>query len=271
MSVSHAAAFSVTSVKLLLAPCLIGVASWVGRRWGPEVAGWFAALPHTSGPLVLVVALERGPSFASEVCSGIALALVSLAAFAIVYAWASRRFGWAASAAQSCVAYLVCTWPLHRFHASLGASFVIACLALAAAILLMPRGRQVRSRRPSPTWDIPLRMVLAAALVSSLAAAATLAGPRLSGLLTPFPIAATILAGFTHHFDGRDAAVQFLRSLLTGLFSFAVFFLVVGGFIEPYGIGPAFLAAVAAATATHAAIWLVSRSRLTFTTGKPAS
>lgn len=43
-------------IKVVLAPALIGVASWVSRRWGASAGGWFAALPLTSGPVVLVLA-----------------------------------------------------------------------------------------------------------------------------------------------------------------------------------------------------------------------
>ncbi len=51
-------------LKLVLTPVLIGGASLGARRWGPTVGGWIVSLPLTSGPVVLFLALDRGPAFA---------------------------------------------------------------------------------------------------------------------------------------------------------------------------------------------------------------
>ena len=126
-------------------------------------------------------------------------------------------------------AFLASTWALQLLNApSIGWTFVLACAVLAAALSAMPPGTTRRLEASSPSWDIPLRMTLAAALVLALSSASTMFGARVSGLLTPFPITSTILVSFTHHNEGAAAASQFLRGLLKGLFSFAVFVLVVG-------------------------------------------
>jgi hypothetical protein len=98
-------------------------------------------------------------------------------------------------------------------------------------------------------------MVVAAGLVGTITAAANRLGPDLIGLLTPFPVAATILAGATHHFEGAAAAGRLLHGLLIGLLSFAVFFLVVGAVVVSRGTAVAFAAATFGALACHAALW----------------
>jgi len=243
-------------LKVLVAPALIGVASWIGRRWGPQVGGWFLALPLTSGPVVLVLALDRGTAFAAQASQGTLLALVSLAAFALAYGWSARAVHWSWSSLIACVAFMACTLALRPVTVSLAWAFVLACVALAAASRLMPASAPPR-RPPAPprSWDIPLRMVLAAILVAAISAAASTLGPHLSGLLTPFPVAATILAGATHHFEGSAAAGRLLQGLLVGLFSFAVFFLVVGAVVVSWGTAIAFAAATLGALALHAAVW----------------
>jgi hypothetical protein len=267
VSDSQVASLAIPALKLLLSPALLGVASWISRRWGPGVAGWFSALPFTSGPVVLVLALERGSIFAAETCAAVVLAVASLAAFAVTYAWSARRVGRLASAALGCVAYLVATWSLRHTRPPLGTAFMVVCLALLLAILLMPRDERLTPAVRPPTWDIPLRMALAGAFVWALTQSAGAVGPRLSGLLTPFPVAATILASFTHRFDGSAATARLLRNLLAGLFSFALFFLVVGELIERRGIATSFVAGIAAALAMHPLVWIsISREgRLTFT------
>ena len=70
---------------------------------------------------------------------------------------------------------------------------------------------------------MPLRMVSAAVLVLALTSAAERLGPSLSGILTPFPVATAILAGFTHAQRGSAACVEFLRPYTPGLCGFATF------------------------------------------------
>jgi hypothetical protein len=258
-------------IKLLLSPALIGIASWISGRFGPDVGGWFAALPLTSGPVVLVLALERGPAFAADSSVGIVLALVSLAAFSVAYAWVSRRSTWGTSVGCACAVYAVCTLLLRDVPASLGVAVILACIALAISLRVMPSVSPVRPSVRRPRWDIPVRMALAAALVSVLAASAASTGPRLSGLLTPFPIAATVLTAFTHRFDGSAASTRLLRGLLTGLYSFAAFFLVVGTLIMRHGVMASFAAGTAAALSTHAVAWAVMRAHLTLESPRRAT
>jgi hypothetical protein len=76
--------------------------------------------------------------------------------------------------------------------------------ALFSARALLPSSR---SERVSP---------------KALAAAERL-GSNVSGILTPFPVATAILAGFTHAQRGSAACVEFLRTYMPGLCGFAVF------------------------------------------------
>jgi uncharacterized membrane protein (GlpM family) len=53
------------AVKALVTPVLIGGASLAGRRFGHQIGGWLVALPMTSGPVALFLALDQGASFAA--------------------------------------------------------------------------------------------------------------------------------------------------------------------------------------------------------------
>jgi len=103
-------------------------------------------------------------------------------------------------------------------------------------------------------------MVVATVFVLLLTGAASKLGPRLTGLLAPFPLYAAILTVFAHHLEGPAAAASVLKGLLLGLFGFAGFFLVFAALIESAGL----LAAVAAATAVTlvfqaASLWALRR------------
>jgi len=245
-----------TVIGMVAASALIGVASWIGKRWGPAAGGWFVALPLISGPVVLTFALERGAQFARQACLGSMLATISLSAFALSYAWCARRAGWLVSAIVACALFLASTWALQFVRApSIGWTFVLACIVLAVALYAMPAGTTRRLNAPSPWWDVPLRMTVAAALVLTLSSASTTFGPRVSGLLTPFPIISTILVSFTHHSEGAAAASQFLRGLLKGLFSFAVFVLVVALAVTSWSIAATFAVATIVTVAFHTGVW----------------
>lgn len=245
-----------TMIGMLAAAGLLGVASWIGKRWGVGAGGWFVALPLLSGPVMLTYALERGAAFTSQACLGALLATVSLSAFALTYAWTARRTWWLPCCTIACAAFLACTWALQHLHPPpIGFTYLLACAVLGLSLRMMPPASVKAAGKRSPAWDIPLRMLLAAMLVWVLAALSGLVGPRLSGLITPFPIASMILVSFTHHSDGAASASTFLRGLLTGLFSYSVFVLVVGIAIGSWSIASTFVVATVATLAFHAGIW----------------
>jgi hypothetical protein len=103
-------------------------------------------------------------------------------------------------------------------------------------------------------------MAVATAFVLLLTGAAPILGPRLTGLLAPFPLYAAVLAVFAHHLQGAALAARVLRGLLLGLFAFAGFFLMLAALIERVGIIPAFSIAVAVALALQVgSLWALRR------------
>lgn len=238
-------------IKLTLLPALIGLLSLAGRRWGPTVTGWLVALPLTSGPVALFLALEQGPAFAARAAKGTLLGLVSLSAFSVAYSRLARRATWFPCVLLSWSVFFMLTFALGRVAISLPATFVGVIAILALSLCALPAGIAGAAPADPPPWEIPLRMFAATAVVVTLTGIAHSLGPRLSGLLTPFPVAATILGGFTHHFEGAAAAVRLFRGLLAGLFAFAVFFLVLAVTMERWGLAASFGAASFAALLLH--------------------
>jgi hypothetical protein len=186
---------------------------------------------------------------------------VSQAAFCLAYAWAAQRRAWPSAVGAGCAAFALATAALVRITPSLPALALVVFAALAAAIRAMPRRRDDPGlRTPPPRWDLPARMVVATAFVVALTAAAGALGPRLTGLLAPFPLYAAILTVFAHALDGGAAAASVLRGLLVGLVAFAAFFLVLAAILSAAGIGLAFAAAIAVALVLHGgALWVLRR------------
>jgi hypothetical protein len=252
-------ALAVFALKLVLTPLLVGAASLAGRRWGPSVGGWLIGIPFTSGPVAFFLALDPGPRFAALAAEATMAGAISQAAFCLAYSWTAPRFGWSTSLVAATVGYAAATVLLIQVPLRGGLLFVVIIVVLVFALLLMPlRGIPLSSRVDFPRWDLPARMVVATAFVVVLTGIAPLLGPRLAGLLAPFPLYGAVLAGFAHRLQGAGSAVAVLRGLLLGLFAFAAFFLVLSGLL-PYGIALAFGFAIAAALAVQGGSLLVGR------------
>jgi hypothetical protein len=101
-------------------------------------------------------------------------------------------------------------------------------------------------------------MVVTTLFVLLLTGSASTLGPRLTGLLAPFPLYGAILAVFAHQHDGAAAAMQVLGGLVIGLFSFAGFFVVLASLLRLVPTGWAFGAAIAVALTVQAGtLWIL--------------
>jgi len=75
-------------------------------------------------------------------------------------------------------------------------------------------------------------MATATAMVLLITGAASVMGPKWSGLLSPFPVFACVMAIFSQKSGGSGAAHRLLRGVILGSFAFASFFIVVGLLVQ---------------------------------------
>src|SRR5262249_186512 len=102
---------------------------------------------------------------------------------------------------------------------------VVLCLILALRFTaLHVHTASATANKQLPKWDIPARMVVATTYVVLLTTIAPRIGPYLTGLLSPFPLYAAILAVFAHRLQGPSQAVRVVHGLTAGLFGFGIFF-----------------------------------------------
>ena len=250
------------ALKLTVTPLLILAASLASRRWGEAVAGWFIGLPLTSAPVCFFLTLDHGPDFAATVSLGSLVGVVSEAAFVSVYSIVARGFGWPAAVAAASLGFAFCGFVMTKAALALWPAVAVALAALVVVLALMPRpGHGAIALSRPPRWDIPARMIVATGLVLGLTALAPYVGARASGVLTTYPVFATVLAAFGHHHRGPAAAVQVLRGLLIGLFAFVGFFATLALTIAAHGVAFAFIAATLVALALQGASLAVMRLR----------
>lgn len=207
-------------LKLLLAPALVVGSSLAGRRWGARLTGVLVGLPIVAGPILLIACLDHGTRFGAAAASSALLGLLTLALFAVVFAWCARRLGWLGS---------------------LGVAW--------AASRAMPPDAGPWDSRPVaawPWWDLPGRAAATALLVVVVTTLAGALGPGMTGVLAPFPIASSVVAAFALAQRGPAETARLVRGVLAGLLGFASFCLLVSLLVVPIGTAAAFGTASAA-------------------------
>lgn len=233
-------------LKIVLVPLLIGGITWAGEKLGPRIAGALTGLPVVAGPLALFVTLEQGPAFAAASAAATLAGVASVGAFCIVYARVALRRPWWVAVLAGWAAFGAATALLDALRPSLAEALGLALATPVAIVLATPRPTMPTRVAAVSRAELGVRMATGVVLVVLLTAAAHALGPRLSGLLTIFPVATTILAVFSHRAQGAAFAIHLLRGLAFGLYSLAAFFLVIATAVARLGVA-SFVVAVAAA------------------------
>ncbi len=240
-------------LKLLLVPASIGLVSLAERRWGPTIAGWLAGLPAVAGPILFLLWLERGAEFARSAAVYSLAAVVPVTAFAVAYAWSSRRWPWPVTAALAYSVWLLFAVTILELHIGFVSATALAAATLVVAPRMFPRQMSIAVMAQPPKFDITVRMLAGVALTLFVTSIASVHGTRSSGIFSMFPVISGILAVSLHQNGGSAAAVAVLRGMATGLGSLAAFCatLVI---IPAVGIGYVFGVATAVAIGVQALI-----------------
>ena len=211
-------------LKLTLVPTLIVLISLAGARWGARIAGILAGFPIVAGPILLVLTLEQGPGFAGQSAVSTLYGLLALTAYCLVFCWCSLRWRWYVCLPLGWLAFLLVAMTLQRLPLVLPVAAVLSLLSIIVAPRLFPVLSTDHAPQPVPRSELLWRLAAAAALLLSLTALASTLGPAWSGLLTPFPVAGSVLGAFALRAGGAAQAVALLRGMVTGLLGLWLFF-----------------------------------------------
>ena len=221
------------------------------RRFGPRLGGLAVGLPLTSGPISLFLAIEQGREFARSAAAGTIAGLTGVVAFSAGYAVAAGSMHWVGSLAVALLVYLVASVILSALVLDLSLATALTLASIVIARMFMPPTRSERARTPPPAWDLPARTAVATAVVVLLTEGARALGPRVTGLLSAFPLFVAVLAAFTHAQNGATAARALLRGVVGALPSFTMFFVCIGSGLHWLDVATVYLVAVVATAATQ--------------------
>jgi hypothetical protein len=259
-------------LKLSLAPALIAASTHVARRFGPRVGGVVVGLPLSSGPVALILALQAGPGFAAHLARGFLAGVACQAAFALAYTrLCGPRRGWRLATLTGTVAFVATGAVLAPVALAAPALLLCALASVGLALRLAPAAHVVPPRAPS-RGDLPVRMLLATALLLGLTTLAPALGAAASGVLACFPLLVTLLAVFAHREEGAEAAIAIYRGFLVGLLSLTAFAATLAALLERLPVLGTFAIATAAALAIQgAALALSPRACASSPRSRPAT
>jgi hypothetical protein len=249
------------ALKLFLAPSFIVATSVLARRVGVRVAGVVSGLPVIAGPILLVLALDRGTAFAGDAATGTLLGIVALIVFVLVYGAVSSRFAWPWALLLGWASFLLAVIALRPVRVGPLGALGLTCAACAATLVVLPRHQGSSSSRPYPRWDLPLRAACAVIPIVVITSAAGLLGAHVTGLLAAFPIITPVLAAFTHAQQGKSEAARLLRGMTVGFFAYALFCFTVSVTVAGLGTAASFALATALALAVQGIAIPLSRRR----------
>jgi len=211
--------------------------SLIGKRYGPAKAGWMAGLPVIVGPILLLMALEHGASFAARAAHFTLASVLTVIAFGVAYSHAAKRYGWGSSLVIALLAWLIAAVIVSRLPMSLLLITTLALTTLALAPYLYPSS-------PLPASELLLRMLLGAVLTYIVTTFASTVGETWSGIAALAPVLTPVLAVFIHRRSGAPHVIALLSNLARGLYSLLVFCFVVAWQLPTLGITPTFLLAL---------------------------
>ena len=250
-------------IKLTLTPLFICALTLIGRRWGPTASGAIAGLPLTSGPVSVFLALEQGVDFASHAAIATLAGLIAVAAFCATYSLVASRTNWFVSTCAGVAAFFVFAFLLLSMRLGAVVTFVVVVIFLAVILRAMPKatGSERGVVQQHPSWDLPLRALVATGLVFLLTAVAPHLGARVTGVLSPFPVFGGVLAIFAHRHLGAPDAQQVLRSVLIASVAFAAFFLIVSAMLPRFGVLIPYATATIVSVALNLALFNRQRAK----------
>ncbi|HEU5287351.1 MAG TPA: hypothetical protein VFV20_03030 [Candidatus Limnocylindria bacterium] len=219
------------------------MATLLGRRFGQQIAGWLIAFPWTSAPVSFFLALDHGPEFAATAAKGSVAIAVGEVAFAVGYSRVKR--GWLLSLLAGSVGYVLAGVAFGFVDLPvLPLALVVGVLVILGGRLLPPPAPTTRVAHVVPRWDLPARVLLTTALVLGI----TLVAPRLgaygSAIVASFPLYGCVLAVFAERHGRHADAVDVMRGMVSGLFGYMSFFIVIALALVPLGTVLAFALAV---------------------------
>lgn len=206
------------ALKIFLSPLLMLIVTRLQARSSAGAGGRFMGWPLVTGPIIFIIFLQEGATFAAKTAHGALLGQISLIAFAWSYALVALRAPWYLSIATATVTFIGSVYLVSLIHIPLWLTFNLLVVALFLVNKFWPTYQPITTPLSSPRWELYLRIGLVIALVFALSEFSQTLGPSLTGGFSTYPVIATIMGTFNHKRFGANAAISLHHGLMQRLY-----------------------------------------------------
>ena len=232
-------------LKLITVPLFILLISFVGKKWGSEIAGTLGAFPVVAGPILFFLTLEQGLSFGAKASIFVIYGSVSLLIFGLTYAWACGFLSYIPCLFISLIAWYLSALVVSMFPQDLFFSTALAVCFLFVIPYLLPKSNTLNKSLPG-LKDLPIRMIVGMLLTIAITSLANQLGAIWSGILSVFPVVTLVLVVFSHRSHGQDHVLQVFKGLSRGVYSFVAYFVIYALCVERLDLWQTLLASLTA-------------------------
>ena len=212
-------------IKLITVPLFILLISFVGKKWGSEIAGTLGAFPVVAGPILFFLTLDQGLTFGANASVFVIYGSISLLIFGLSYSWACGFLSYIPCLFISLIAWYLSALVLSKFPQDLFFSTGLAICFLLVIPYLLPKRNTLNKSLPG-LKDLPIRMIVGMLLTIAITSLANQLGAVWSGILSVFPVVTLILVVFSHRSYGQDHVLQVFKGLSRGVYSFVAYFVI---------------------------------------------
>jgi hypothetical protein len=205
-------------LQLILVPLAVMAGTLAQRRFGHTIGGLIIGLPLASLPMLLLIALQRGTTFATSMSNADLIGSLAEVAVILVYVLGARRLSPTPTLFGALGAFVLGAGVLHLFTFSTPFAGFVSVIAFMIALRVWPeRTNQIleggRDR-------LILRVALSGGFGLLVLVLAGAIGPGFAGLAAALPVSSLVMAYVTHQSHGPDAASKLLQGVARGSFAY---------------------------------------------------
>lgn len=205
-------------LQLILVPLAVVAGTLAQRRLGHTIGGLIIGLPLASLPMLLIIALQRGTTFAISMSNADLIGSLAEVAVILVYVLAARRLAPAPTLLSAVGAFVLVAGVLHffTFPTLLAGVASIIAFMIALRVWPAPSNKIIEGGRDR----LLLRVVLSGGFGVLVLVLAGPIGPGFTGLAAALPVSSLVMAFVTHQSHGGDASSKLLEGVARGSFAY---------------------------------------------------
>ncbi|MCZ8316544.1 hypothetical protein [Phreatobacter sp.] len=248
--------------KALTTAAIVLAASFVAERARPFLAALVLALPISTGPAYVILALDHDAGFIAEAALSSLAGNVAIAPAAIAYALLARRGGGLiVSYAAMITAWLAAALAVKAFAWGTVSAVILnlVVFGLATALTWGWRGGEKPARVERRWYDLPLRAAIVVSVVVAVILVSERLGPGATGIAALFPASFSSFILLMHRRLGGPAVASAFVNGMTMIFGFTGFLLALHLFAAQGAVWTGLAVGLAIPVAWSALLLVLSR------------